>query len=104
MKSMPEEIHSTVNDAFKVIEELSKFLHPAGINHVRVLNSLFNRFRYLADEYYRMDDIDRSLIARVRRAVDYDAEGNPVKDVMDEDDMVDAMRLLLQIIDEGCAA
>lgn len=54
--------------------------------------------------HYIMDDIDRALVARVRKAVDYDNDGNPARDVIDESEMIDAMRLLLQIIDAGHAA
>lgn len=50
-----------------------------------------------------MDDVDRELIAKVREAIAYDGSGGPVKDVIDDDEMIDAMRLLLEIIDAGCA-
>ncbi len=52
---------------------------------------------------YEMHDLDRELIAKVREAIAYDDSGDPVKDVIDDADMIDAMRLLLEIIDAGCA-
>lgn len=55
-------------------------------------------------EPYEMDDVDRALVAKVREAIAYEDNGDPAKDVIDDDEMIDAMRLLLQIIDAGCAA
>jgi hypothetical protein len=55
-------------------------------------------------ELYEMDDVDRALVAKVREAIAYEDNGDPAKDVIDDDEMIDAMRLLLQIIDAGCAA
>ena len=52
---------------------------------------------------YEMDDLDRELLAKVRKAVEYDDNGDPVRDVVDEIDMIDAMCLLVQIVDAGCA-
>ncbi len=49
-------------------------------------------------EPYELDDLDRQLLVTVRKAVSYDERGDPAKDVIDEDEMVDAMRLLLQVI------
>jgi hypothetical protein len=54
-------------------------------------------------EAYEMDDTDRELVAKVREAIEYEDNGDPAKDVIDYDEMIDAMRLLLQIIDAGCA-
>ena len=53
---------------------------------------------------YEMDDIDRALILKVREAIEYDDDGSPAKDAIDEDEMINAMRLLLLIIDGGHAA
>ena len=47
---------------------------------------------------YELDDLDRALIVKVREAIAYDDNGDPVKDVVSEDDMIDAMRLLLNIV------
>lgn len=55
-------------------------------------------------EPHEMDDVDRALVAKVREAISYEDNGDPAKDVIDYDEMIDAMRLLLQIIDAGCAA
>jgi hypothetical protein len=54
-------------------------------------------------EAYEMDDLDRRLVAKVRKAIAYEDDGDPAKDAIDYDEMIDAMRLLLQIIDSGCA-
>ena len=54
-------------------------------------------------EFYEMDDPDRELVPVVRRAIEFSENGDPVKDAIDEDQMVDAMRLLLQIVDAGFA-
>ena len=54
-------------------------------------------------EEYELDDMDRALVAKVREAIEYENNGDPAKDVIDYDEMIDAMRLLVQIIDAGCA-
>lgn len=55
-------------------------------------------------EPYEFDDVDRALIEKVRLALEYEDNGDPAKDVMDESEMIDAMRLLVQLIDAGVAA
>jgi len=50
---------------------------------------------------YEMDDLDRALIVKVREAIYYDDNGDPVKDVVSEDDMIAAMRLLLDIVGDA---
>ena len=52
---------------------------------------------------YEMDDLDRALVEKVREAIIYDDNGDPARDVVDESDMIEAMRLLLRIIDKGYA-
>lgn len=52
---------------------------------------------------YEFDDLDRELLKKVRKAVEYEDDGVPAKDVIDESEMVDAMRLLLEIVDAGFA-
>lgn len=47
---------------------------------------------------YELDDLDRELIEKVRLAVAYDRNGDPARDAIDEDEMVDAMRLLLAVL------
>lgn len=49
---------------------------------------------------YEMDDLDRALVVKVREAIVYEDNGDPAKDVIDESEMIDSMRLLLQIIDD----
>lgn len=53
---------------------------------------------------YELDDVDRYLLVKVRKAVAFEDNGDPAKDVIDESEMIDAMRLLLSIIDAGHAA
>ena len=52
---------------------------------------------------YELDSQDRSLLKKVREAIAYEDNGDPARDVVDDDDMIDAMRLLLAIIDAGGA-
>jgi len=54
-------------------------------------------------QFYEMDDADRELMVKVRKAVEYEANGDPAKDAIDESEMVDAMRLLIEIVDSGFA-
>lgn len=54
-------------------------------------------------KYFEMDDVDRAIVAKAREALAYDDNGDPVRDVVDESDMVDAMRLLVLIVDGGYA-
>jgi hypothetical protein len=54
-------------------------------------------------EYYEMDDPDRELMVKVRKAVEYEDNGDPAKDAIDCDEMVDALRLLVEIVDAGHA-
>ena len=53
---------------------------------------------------YEMDDIDRQVLALAREGVAEDDSGDNARDVMDESDMIDAMRLLVAIVDAGHAA
>lgn len=48
---------------------------------------------------YELDDLDRDLVAKCRVAIEYEDDGNPARDVIDSDEMIDAMRLLLNIVD-----
>ncbi len=54
-------------------------------------------------DYYEMDDLDRELMVLVRKAVEYENNGDPAKDAIDGDEMVAAMRLLVEIVDAGFA-
>jgi hypothetical protein len=53
--------------------------------------------------FYEMDDVDRELMKVVRKAVKYEAAGHPAKDAIDYDEMLDALRLLVEIVDAGFA-
>ena len=48
---------------------------------------------------YELDDLDRKLVEKCREGIEYEDNGDPIKDVMDEDDLVEAVRLLLAILD-----
>ena len=54
-------------------------------------------------DYYEMDDPDRELVAKVREAVGYVKDGDPLKDFLDEEDIVEALELLVNIADTGYA-
>ena len=56
------------------------------------------------DNYYELDDADRALLAKVHEAIACEDNGGPAKDAIDQDEMIDAMRLLLDIVDHGYAA
>lgn len=49
---------------------------------------------------YELDDVDRQLVALVKKGVTYEDSGAPIKDVMDGDDLVEACRLLLNVLGE----
>lgn len=55
-------------------------------------------------ERYELDSLDLQIVEKVRTAIAYDSEGDPIDDAIDEAEMIDAMRLLLEIVDAGCAA
>ena len=46
---------------------------------------------------YEIDDLDISLMHKVMEAIEYADNGDPIRDVMDEDDIEDARRLLLKV-------
>lgn len=52
---------------------------------------------------YGLDDVDRELMVAVRKAVAGYNNGDPVKDFIDDDQMVEAMVLLVRIMDTGTA-
>lgn len=47
---------------------------------------------------YELDDEDLRLLKLVRKAVAYENRGDPAKDAINYDDMIEAMRLLLAIL------
>ena len=53
---------------------------------------------------YEFDDLDLALIRKAREAIEFDDNGDPMRDVMDEDDFRDAVRLLVAMIDSGAKA
>ena len=48
---------------------------------------------------YELDDLDLELLKKCKEAIEYDDDGHPFRDVMDEDDIIDAIRLLVTIIE-----
>ena len=53
---------------------------------------------------YEFDDLDLELIRELRSAIrDVDEFGIPAKDCLDEDDMLDAVRLLLNVVGQDVA-
>lgn len=48
---------------------------------------------------YELDDLDLWLLKKCKEAIEYDDEGHPIKDVLDEDDIIDAIRLLVTVIE-----
>ena len=53
---------------------------------------------------YEFDDLDLELIRELRSAIrDVDEFGSPAKDCLDEDDMLDAVRLLLNVVGQDVA-
>lgn len=49
---------------------------------------------------YELDDLDRALLKKIKRGVAYEDNGDPIRDVLDEDDMTDACPLLLRVLGE----
>lgn len=46
---------------------------------------------------YELDDLDRDLLQKCRVGVGYLENGDPLKDVLDQDEIEDAIRLLIKI-------
>lgn len=49
---------------------------------------------------YEFDDLDLELLVKCRKAIEYDENGDPMKDVLDYSDMEDAVRLLVAVVDD----
>ena len=47
---------------------------------------------------YELDSLDWQLFKKCKQALEYDSNGDPIKDVLDPDDIVEAIRLLVTII------
>ena len=52
---------------------------------------------------YELDDLDRALLAACRKGVEYLDNGDPLKDVLDGDDIEAAVRLLVDLVDSPAA-
>lgn len=48
---------------------------------------------------YEFDTPDRELMIKVREAVKYDRNGDPIKDVINIDEIAEALALLVRIVD-----
>ena len=48
---------------------------------------------------YEFDDFDLALLEKAREAISFDGNGDPMKDVLDDDDFRDAVRLLVAVVD-----
>lgn len=51
------------------------------------------------DPWGHVDDVDKETIAKLREAVAADDNGDPARDYIDDDELLDAGRLLLKILD-----
>lgn len=48
---------------------------------------------------YELDDLDMRLLEKLRDAIKQYKNGDPLKDFLDEDDLIDAVELLITIVD-----
>ena len=48
---------------------------------------------------YELDDPDRELMVKVRRAVNFDRNGDPIKDAISDDEIAQVLILLVEIVD-----
>lgn len=48
-----------------------------------------------------LSDAQKAIVEKARKAVRFAENGDPVKDAIDDDEIVDALRLLVQVADEG---
>lgn len=48
-----------------------------------------------------LDDLDRALALKIMAALRYFDSGEPLRDFVDEDDIVDSMRLMLRLLPNG---
>ena len=53
----------------------------------------------ITNPQYEFDDLDRELMGKVRLAVQFDRDGDQIKDVIDEADIAEALALLVRIVD-----
>ena len=51
---------------------------------------------------YELDDTDRALIEKFREAYNYHLGGDPIRDFLEQEDLIDMGALLLNVIDEEC--
>jgi len=52
----------------------------------------------------RISKKERLLIAKVKEAVEFAANGDPMKDVIDDDEIREALELLIKILDRQIPA
>lgn len=52
-----------------------------------------------SDPWAHLDDVDKETITKLREAVAADDKGDPASDYIDDDELLDAGRLLLKILD-----
>lgn len=52
-------------------------------------------------DFYELDGADRELMVKVRTAVEYAINGDPIKDAIDDGEIVEALRLLVEVADAG---
>jgi hypothetical protein len=55
-------------------------------------------------DYFKLDDVDRATVGEVRKALAVIDDGSTASDAISEEETVEALRLLLQIVDDGYAA
>jgi hypothetical protein len=48
---------------------------------------------------YEFDDPDRDVMDKVRCAVQFDRNGDPIKDAISDDEIAEALALLVRIVD-----
>lgn len=48
-----------------------------------------------------LNDAQKATIEKCRKAVRFADNGDPVKDAIDDDEIVDALRLLVRLADSG---
>jgi hypothetical protein len=52
---------------------------------------------------YELDDPDRELIEKLREGMEYHINGDPIRDILEQDDFIEAIKLLLAIVEDGAA-
>jgi hypothetical protein len=55
--------------------------------------------RGIMNESYELDDPDREIMDKVRRAMQSERNGDPIKDAISDDEIAEALALLVHIVD-----